>query len=145
MCVSVSSGARAGEAHGGDADGSTKREPAGARVKSESTGAGSVVGAWGWGTHEGRDAGHGSGGSGAGMQGMQDRSGRLLFAFEDLKPTANSGAGGGESGGGSGAGVDGGDHQFEQGNKEQQGNGTPVGQPDTPGFWNGMIGGGGTW
>ncbi|KAI5011684.1 hypothetical protein ZWY2020_013821 [Hordeum vulgare] len=85
-------------------------------------------------------------GSSAAMQGMQDRAGRLLFAFEDLKPTASSGgAGGGESGGGSGGAADGGGHQFEQGNKEQQGNGTPVGQPDTPGFWNGMIGGGGTW
>uniref|UniRef100_A0ACD5UTH2 Uncharacterized protein n=1 Tax=Avena sativa TaxID=4498 RepID=A0ACD5UTH2_AVESA len=85
-------------------------------------------------------------GSSTGMQGMQDRAGRLLFPFEDLKPTASSGAGGGgESGGGSGAAVDGGHHQFEQGNKEQQqGNGAPGGQ-DTPVFWNGMIGGGTSW
>ncbi|CAM0903321.1 unnamed protein product [Alopecurus aequalis] len=89
---------------------------------------------------------HGSAGYGSssGMQGMQDREGRLLFPFEDLKPTASSGAGGGESGGGSGAGVDGGHHQFEQGNKEQQGNGVSGGQ-DTPVFWNGMIGGGTSW
>jgi hypothetical protein len=41
--------------------------------------------------------------------------------------------------------VDGGHHhQFEQGNKEQQGNGAPGGQ-DTPVFWNGMIGGGTSW
>ncbi|XP_047066910.1 dof zinc finger protein 1-like [Lolium rigidum] len=84
-------------------------------------------------------------GSSAGMQGMQDRAGRLLFPFEDLKPAASSGAGGGESGdGGSGTGVDGGHHQFEQGNKEQQGNGAPGGQ-DNPVFWNGMIGGGTSW
>ncbi|XP_051218590.1 dof zinc finger protein 1 isoform X2 [Lolium perenne] len=85
-------------------------------------------------------------GSSAGMQGMQDRAGRLLFPFEDLKPAASSGAGGGESGdgGSAGTGVEGGHHQFEQGNKEQQGNGAPGGQ-DTPVFWNGMIGGGTSW
>ena len=83
-------------------------------------------------------------GTSAGMQAMQDRSGRLLFPFEDLKPAASSGAGGDESGGGTGAGGDEGHHQFEQGNKEQQGNAAPGGQ-DTPVFWNGMIGGGTSW
>ena len=84
-------------------------------------------------------------GSRAAMQGMQDRAGRMLFPFEDLKPTGSSGgASGDESGGGSGTGMDGGHHQFEQGNKEQQGNGAPGGQ-DTPVFWNGMIGGGTSW
>ncbi|KAG8065833.1 hypothetical protein GUJ93_ZPchr0004g38245, partial [Zizania palustris] len=77
--------------------------------------------------------------SSAGLQGMQESAGRMLFPFEDLKPTVNSGGGGG--GGGSGAGIDGG-HQFDQG--KEQGGGGPGGQHqhDTPGFWNGMIGGG---
>ncbi|KAF0893385.1 hypothetical protein E2562_024207 [Oryza meyeriana var. granulata] len=77
--------------------------------------------------------------SSAGLQGVPESTGRLLFPFEDLKPTVSSGDGGGASGGGSGVGVDGG-LQFDQ-NKEQAGGGGPGGH-DTPGFWNGMIGGG---
>ncbi|XP_006653686.3 dof zinc finger protein 1-like isoform X2 [Oryza brachyantha] len=73
--------------------------------------------------------------SSSGLQGVPESTGRLLFPFEDLKPTVNSGGGGGASGGGDGG------HQFDQG-KEQTGGGGPGGH-DTPGFWNGMIGGGG--
>ncbi|KAL5215533.1 hypothetical protein ABZP36_006934 [Zizania latifolia] len=84
--------------------------------------------------------------SSAGLQGVQESAGRLLFPFEDLKPTVSSGGGGGgggASGGGSGAGVDG-FHQFDQGKEHGGGGGGggPGGQHDTPGFWNGMIGGG---
>ncbi|EAZ31670.1 hypothetical protein OsJ_15818 [Oryza sativa Japonica Group] len=80
-------------------------------------------------------------GSSAGLQGVPESTGRLLFPFEDLKPTVSSGTGGGGASGG-GAGVDGG-HQFDHG-KEQQagGGGGGPGGHDTPGFWNGMIGGG---
>ncbi|XP_062184710.1 dof zinc finger protein 1-like isoform X2 [Phragmites australis] len=75
-------------------------------------------------------------GSSSGLQGMQN-AGRLLFPFEDLKPPASSG--GGVAGGASGGAGDGnsGHHQFDHG-KEQGGAGH-----DTPGFWNGMIGGSG--
>lgn len=77
-----------------------------------------------------------------GMQGMpQDRAGRMLFPFEDLKPTDASGAG-------SGAGVEnGGRHQYEQAGKEQGdgGTGSHAGHDTAPGFWNGMIGGGTSW
>uniref|UniRef100_A0A0D3FZ26 Dof-type domain-containing protein n=1 Tax=Oryza barthii TaxID=65489 RepID=A0A0D3FZ26_9ORYZ len=80
-------------------------------------------------------------GSSAGLQGVPESTGRLLFPFEDLKPTVSSGTGGGGASGG-GGGVDGG-HQFDHG-KEQQagGGGGGPGGHDTPGFWNGMIGGG---
>uniref|UniRef100_A0A0E0DHB5 Dof zinc finger protein n=1 Tax=Oryza meridionalis TaxID=40149 RepID=A0A0E0DHB5_9ORYZ len=78
-------------------------------------------------------------GSSAGLQGVPESTGRLLFPFEDLKPTVSSGTGGG--GGGSGAGVDGG-HQFDHGKEQQAGGGGGPGGQDTSGFWNGMIGGG---
>uniref|UniRef100_A0A0E0KU28 Dof zinc finger protein n=1 Tax=Oryza punctata TaxID=4537 RepID=A0A0E0KU28_ORYPU len=76
-------------------------------------------------------------GSSAGLQGVPESTGRLLFPFEDLKPAVSSGTGGG---GASGGGVDGG-HQFDHGKEQQAGGGGPGGH-DTPGFWNGMIGGG---
>uniref|UniRef100_A0A0D9W8B7 Dof zinc finger protein n=1 Tax=Leersia perrieri TaxID=77586 RepID=A0A0D9W8B7_9ORYZ len=78
-------------------------------------------------------------GSGSALQGVPESTGRLLFPFEDLKPPVSSGAGGG--GGASGGGGDSGGHQFDQG-KEQGGGAGGGGQHDTPGFWNGMIGGG---
>ncbi|KAL6882611.1 hypothetical protein ACP4OV_011301 [Aristida adscensionis] len=83
-------------------------------------------------------------GTSAGMQGVPENAGRLLFPFEDLKPPAASSGGGvtgGASGGGGGGGGEGngnGGHQYDHG-KEQGG----AGQHDTPGFWNGMIGGSG--
>lgn len=60
------------------------------------------------------------GGGGGGLQGVQESAGgRLLFPFENLKPVLSSTAA-----------------EFEQ-NRGQDG--------DPPGFWNGMMGGGGTW
>ncbi|CAL5025922.1 unnamed protein product [Urochloa decumbens] len=102
------------------------------------------------------DAGPGGGaagyGSGAGLQGVpESAAGRLLFPFEDLKPPVSSGGGGGvaaagASGGGAGDGNGGGGghHQFDH-SKEQGGGGggAPSAGHDTPGFWNGMIGGSG--
>ncbi|CAL5069429.1 unnamed protein product [Urochloa decumbens] len=97
---------------------------------------------------------HGAGpaagyGSGAGLQGVpESAAGRLLFPFEDLKPPVSSGGGGGgvaagASGGGAGDGNGGGHpHQFDH-SKEQGGGGAPSAGHETPGFWNGMIGGSG--
>ncbi|CAN6240524.1 unnamed protein product [Urochloa humidicola] len=83
-------------------------------------------------------------GSGAGLQGVSESAGRLLFPFEDLKPPVSSGGGvaaAGASGGG-GDGNGGGHPQFDH-NKEQGGGAPSAGGHDTPGFWNGMIGGSG--
>ncbi|XP_008806927.1 dof zinc finger protein 2-like [Phoenix dactylifera] len=64
--------------------------------------------------------GGGSSGGGGVMQGVQESTGgRLLFPFENLKPVLSSTAA-----------------EFEQ-------NGGQGGDP--PGFWNGMMGGGGSW
>ncbi|KAL6652210.1 hypothetical protein ACP70R_011135 [Stipagrostis hirtigluma subsp. patula] len=76
-------------------------------------------------------------GSSAGMQGVPESAGRLLFPFEDLKPPASSG--GGAAGGASGGTGDANDTNQFTSSKEQGGAGH-----DTPGFWNGMIGGSGT-
>ncbi|KAG2574093.1 dof zinc finger protein 1-like isoform X2 [Panicum virgatum] len=75
--------------------------------------------------------------------GLPENAGRLLFPFEDLKPPVSSGGGGVAAGASGGAG-DGnsGHHQFDH-NKEQGGGGPPSAGHDTPGFWNGMIGGSG--
>ncbi|NP_001356786.1 dof zinc finger protein [Zea mays] len=79
-------------------------------------------------------------GSSAGLQGVPENAGRLLFPFEDLKPPVGSEGGGGATGGAS----DGNSShtQFDHNNKEQGGGGTGAGH-DTPGFWSGMIGGSG--
>ncbi|KAJ8467725.1 hypothetical protein OPV22_030277 [Ensete ventricosum] len=72
---------------------------------------------------EGIDGGGGEGGSTGGyesLQGLQEGAGgRLLFPFEDLKPVAHTSTA-----------------EFD--NNRSQG-----GHP--PGFWNGMMGGGGSW
>ncbi|TVU27988.1 hypothetical protein EJB05_19494, partial [Eragrostis curvula] len=86
----------------------------------------------------------GAGGYSAGLQ--ESAAGRLLFPFEDLKPTVTS-AGVGNTGG----------EQYEH-NKDQGGDGRAASgvngghAHETPGFWNnGMIGngnsngGGGSW
>ncbi|KAF8702497.1 hypothetical protein HU200_032876 [Digitaria exilis] len=92
---------------------------------------------------------HGPGPSGAAgygsSGGLPENAGRLLFPFEDLKPTVSSGGGGlatGASGGGAGDGNSG-HPQFDHSNKEPGGSGGPSGGHDAPGFWNGMIGGSG--
>nr|TKW06009.1 hypothetical protein SEVIR_7G214100v2 [Setaria viridis] len=81
-------------------------------------------------------------GSSAGLQGVPENAGRLLFPFEDLKPPVSSG-GGGVATGASGGDGDGnsGHPQFDH-NKDQ-GGGAPSAGHDPPGFWNGMIGGSG--
>ncbi|WVZ86758.1 hypothetical protein U9M48_033494 [Paspalum notatum var. saurae] len=81
-------------------------------------------------------------GSSAGLQGVPESAGRLLFPFEDLKPPVSSG-GGGLAGGATGGGGDGnsGRNQFDL-SKEQGGGGGGAGH-DAPGFWSGMIGGSG--
>jgi hypothetical protein len=84
-------------------------------------------------------------GSSAGLQGVPENAGRLLFPFEDLKPPVSSG-GGGVAGGATGGAGDGNSshNQFDH-NKEQGGGGDggPGAGHDTPGFWSGMIGGSG--
>ncbi|KAJ1272458.1 hypothetical protein BS78_06G202900 [Paspalum vaginatum] len=77
-------------------------------------------------------------GSSAGLQGVPENAGRLLFPFEDLKPPVSSGAGGVAGGAGDG---NSGHNQFDH-NKEQ-GSGGPGAGHDAPGFWSGMIGGSG--
>jgi hypothetical protein len=79
-------------------------------------------------------------GSAAGLQqgAPENIASRLLFPFEDLKPPVSSGGGDGSGGASGGAGDgNGGRQQFEQG-KDHGGAGH-----DTPGYWNGMIGGSG--
>ncbi|OEL19430.1 Dof zinc finger protein DOF4.6 [Dichanthelium oligosanthes] len=88
-------------------------------------------------------AGHGAAPAGYGSSaGLSENAGRLLFPFEDLKPPVSSG-GGGVAAGASGGASDGnsGHPQFDH-HKEQGGGGPSAGH-DTPGFWNGMIGGSG--
>ncbi|CAD6259955.1 unnamed protein product [Miscanthus lutarioriparius] len=84
-------------------------------------------------------------GSSAGLPGVPENAGRLLFPFEDLKPPVSSG-GGGVAGGATGGAGDGNSshNQFDH-NKEQGGGGDggPGAGHDTPGFWSGMIGGSG--
>uniref|UniRef100_A0A0A9GJD8 Dof-type domain-containing protein n=1 Tax=Arundo donax TaxID=35708 RepID=A0A0A9GJD8_ARUDO len=95
---------------------------------------------------------HGSGGVGgaggysAGLQGVQESAaGRLLFPFEDLKPTVSAGGGGN-------TGADQYEHGKDQGGDGGGGGSGVTGGHETPGFWsNTMIGngssngGGGPW
>ncbi|WVZ74233.1 hypothetical protein U9M48_022443, partial [Paspalum notatum var. saurae] len=93
-------------------------------------------------THGAGGVGGGAGGYSAGLQ--ESAAGRLLFPFEDLKPTVNA-AGGASNGA----------DQYEH-SKDQAGDGSGAsgvtGGHETPGFWsNTMIGngssngGGGPW
>ncbi|KAG0527054.1 hypothetical protein BDA96_06G199100 [Sorghum bicolor] len=82
-------------------------------------------------------------GSSAGLQGVTENAGRLLFPFEDLKPPVSSGGGGVAGGATGGAGDGNSNHNQFDHNKEQDGGGGPGAGHDTPGFWSGMIGGSG--
>ncbi|CAN6235953.1 unnamed protein product [Urochloa humidicola] len=87
-------------------------------------------------------------GAAAGLQGVPESAGRLLFPFEDLKPPVSSGGGGGGvaaagASGGAGDGNGGGHPQFDHSKEQGGGGGAPSAGHDTPGFWNGMIGGSG--
>ncbi|CAN6249766.1 unnamed protein product [Urochloa humidicola] len=91
----------------------------------------------------GAAAAGGYGGSGARLQGVPESAGRLLFPFEDLKPPVSSGGGVAAAGASGGADGNGGGHPQYDHNKEQGGGAPSAGGHDTPGFWNGMIGGSG--